>query len=335
MRRENDFPALWALFLVPIAGASLTHCTLSGLDALGEGPQDAQGESSASQPPSGDGAREGSTGDVDAGGLADADATVSPEAGGATPDGSEAAVDDADIVSAPASAPAVFLDAGTSSWCDTHPVYSFCDDFDKSPLPSRFSASDGPYLFQTSSSPSSAPNDLLLYVPAQGGSGSWGSKLSVPFGAPASSIVMEFDIDPAMVNPGSSGLLFAAIDFTSNAAAKYSLRLAYNAGSPRLEESYLAGGSDIYHANFALPANVWSRIQVAIAFSAGDAGADSGVPMTGTETIAVNGAQVQTQALTPPASFDQRPTFFVGAVYGTNPTSGWALRYDNVTFDIH
>jgi hypothetical protein len=39
--------------------------------------------------------------------------------------------------------------------------------------------------------------------------------------------------------------------------------------------------------------------------------------------------------LSPPGGFDARPNLLVGAVYGTSPTSGWALRYDNVTFDIH
>jgi hypothetical protein len=335
MRRENHFQ-WWASVLVPLSVLSLTRCTTGGLDALGGGASDGGHDAGAALPEIRDGGPDASSGDA-RNGFTDGNVPDATD-GAPSTDGTDGGEDvgDGGTSLAPASAPPIYLDAGTSSWCDTHPIYSFCDDFDKKPLPSQFSASDGPYLFQTSSSPSSAPNDLLLYVPAQTGVSTWGSKLSEPFTTPASSAVLEFDINPGSINAGSSGLLFAAMDFTFNANAKYSLRLAYNAGSPRLEESYLAGGNDIYHANFSLAAETWSRIQVAIAFSAsGDAGVDAGRPLSGTETISVNGAQVQTQTLSPPASFDQRPTLLLGAVYGTNPTTGWVLRFDNVTFDIH
>jgi hypothetical protein len=313
----------WLALVAPALVAGLGHCTLDGLNALGAGYLDA---STDSGPPDVDAAP-----GLDVAQGADVDAS-SPAAEA----GVDAAADSdaSDETSAPpATAPPIYLDAGTGSWCDSHPFYTFCADFDKTPLPAGFSASDGAYLLQTSSmpAPSSAPNDLLLLVPAQGGSSVWDSKVSRPFTTAASSITLEFDFYPELVP--SSALLFVALDFLGNSNAKYSVRLAYNGGSPRFEESYLGSPPDVYHSNFSLPLKTYSHVSVQVTLPpSGDAGADAG---TATETVSVNGTQQGTaEPLTPPAGFDPHPTLLVGGVYSTFPTGEWALRYDNVTLNI-
>ena len=63
-------------------------------------------------------------------------------------------------------------------------------------------------------------------------------------------------------------------------------------------------------------------------------GADGGGAAT--ESILVNGTMQGTmETLSPPAGFDARPNLLLGAVYGTGPTSGWAIRYDNLILDLH
>jgi hypothetical protein len=113
------------------------------------------------------------------------------------------------------------------------------------------------------------------------------------------------------------------------------VRLAFSNGAPRLEESFLGSPADIYHSNFSLAPNAWSRVQMELTFppSSDAGGADAG---TAVESVYVNGVlQGTSEVLTPPQGFDQRPNLLVGGVYGTSPNSAWALRYDNVTLDIH
>lgn len=341
--------------LAPLFGVGLLHCTFGDLNALGAGP----GDSSLPQDsvtPSPDAAPDAASSDESYDDSSSPDASGSPEASGLLDDGATSGVDvsadvadaadldgpgsdDADATgdsagtgsSVPPMAPPYWPDAGTQTWCGMQQAFvmhTFCADFDQASLPAGFSASDGQFLYETSSDAKSSPNDLLLYVPAQAAAGTFGSKLSRSFPTYSSTISLSFDIKPELLNSTSSGLLFVALDFLGNAAAKYSVRLAYNQGLPRLEESFLGSPADIYHANFTLPAQTWSRVEVDITF-AGDSG-------TSTETILVNGVPaVAAEMLQPPQGFDSRPNFLLGAVYGTSPTGGWAIRYDDVTLDIH
>ena len=333
MRARTLIPMGWVLALPVFAGA-LVHCSWSGLDSLGSGSPDSGsvgGDASPLYP-----ADSGGVVDTGAGPVVDASNEAATDAGQPTPT-KDAGADAADAAdSGPPPPPAalpIYLDGGTASWCSQHPGYAFCADFDETPLPAGFNASDGPFLIQTSSLPSSGPNDLLLHVPAQTGAGSWGSKLSRSFTTSATSVVLGFDFYPEVLNDTSAGLLFAALDFLGNANAKYSLRLAYNAGAPRLEESFLGSPSDIYHSNINIAPGGWSRIQVEITLPGSADGGDAG---TATESIYVNGVlQGTSEILSPPAGFDPRPNLLIGGVFGTSPTDGWALRYDNVTLDLH
>jgi hypothetical protein len=339
MSNRNVFLRRCALALVaaPLFGAGLVHCTVDGLNALGAGSPDAGAPEDSGAPSKQPVADSTAPVDVSQPPAPGVDSST-PPTDSAVPPVTDAAIPDAGVDSSAAAPPAalpIFLEAGASGWCSEHLGYAFCADFDETPLPAGFSASDGPYLAQTSSLASSSPNDLLLYVPNQPGSSTWGSKLSRQFETVATSVTLAFDIDPEALNTTSNGMLFAGLDFLGNANAKYSLRLAYNAGAPRLEESYLGSPSDVYHSNFSIPLHAWSRIQVELTFPApGDGGStvDAG---TASETIYINGVlQGTSETLTPPAGFDQRPNLLIGAVFGTSPSNAWVIRYDNVTLDI-
>lgn len=330
----------WFALAAPPLVAGLAQCTLDGLNSLGSGSPD----SSASQagdsglaptPDTGapDATEAATAPDADSGGAPmDAAAETSIADSGAPPglDASDAAPD---VSAAPPTALPTYLDAATAGWCDLHPGYTFCADFDETPLPSGFSTSNGGYLIQTSSWPSSAPDDLLVLVPQQTGTGSWGSTVSRNFQTSVSSIALAFDVYPEIVSPG--GMLFAALDFQGNASARYSVRLAYDQGAPRLEESYLGSPPDVYHSNFTLPMQAYSRVEMQLTFPPtpdGAAAADAGAA---TESVYINGVlQGTPEMLSPPTGFDPRPNLLIGAVYGTNPTGAWALRFDNVTLDI-
>jgi hypothetical protein len=333
---RTDFLTCSAFVLIPLAALGTAACTFGGLDALGAGSRDSGADTSVVANGA-DADVDTSTGDEpDAGDMDDATlAEASDEADADAGDATEAEAE-ADVSTGPPNALGVYIDAGTATFCDLHQaLYQFCDDFDHRPLPSRFSASDGQFLYSTSSLPSSAPDDLLLYVPANNSGGTWGSKLSQTFSTAAHTVTMEFDFNPSSTNSTTSGVLFAAVDFTGSPTSKYSVRLAYNSGAPRLEESTIGTGiNDLYHSNLTIPTDTWSRIQVTLTFIAPDGGADGG-PLTGTETISINGTQVQEETLTPNPNFSQVPTLLIGGVFGTYPTTGWVFRYDNVTFNLN
>ncbi len=299
----------------------LVRCSLTeDLDSLKDGRADAATDS-PSQTESG----LDSSGPVDAGAtddVVDANTAASDAAGldASTPN-------DASSDTGPVNQPPLFLDGG-DSWCTSQTTDTFCADFDRVPLPSEFSSLDGTLISLTSTFPSSSPNALLLYAPPSAATGSFASKLSKDLPSPVGAIDLEFDLRAEVLNTTSSGLLFAAIDFVDNTHAPYSVRLAFNSGAPRLEESYLGSPPDIYHTNFSIPISTWAHIRLSLTFAPGDV--EGGAP-TGSSAIYVNGSSVGADALSPPTGVTLRPTALVGAVYGTQPHTGWTLRYDNVT----
>ena len=277
-------------------GMGLAHCAVDGLNSLGAGSPDsgATGDAAAAKAldSSFDSPAEGSPPTSDA-------STPSEGAGGETSADATSQDTSSDAEAPPPAALPIYLDAGTAGWCQQHPGYAFCADFDETPLPAGFGTSNGSYLVQTSSLPSSGPNDLLVLVPAQSGTGTWGSTVSRAFATNVSSITLSFDFYPEILSQG--GMLFAAIDFQGNPSAKYSVRLAYDQGLPRLEESYLGSPPDVYHSNFTVATQTYSRVEMQLSFPAsteGGIGADAGAAM---ESVYVNGVlQGTPEMLTPP-----------------------------------
>ena len=309
MRIASRPLALLAPLLAAFAAAA---CTLThDLGDLTRG----EGDSGSSEPGSNDDAGSGD------------DASVSGNQPGANPASAEAGT----IADAHDEAPAQvevndvpkFVDAG--SFCADGGA-TFCADFDRTPLPSGFAGTEGTYLALTSSRASSAPNDLLLVVPAMASNGVYASKVSQDFQVTASTVSFSFDIYPQRTTDDGA-LLIAALDYLTG--TKYSIRFAYFAGQLRVEESFLgAGPIDRYHASFDVPKMTWSRVRLDLAF-----GGDGGIA---TEGVSVNGQAVGgKETLAPPAGVVLKPTLHVGAVYGVGPQSGWELRFDNVALDLH
>ncbi len=307
-----------ALCALPLIACSV----LNGLDDLGAGGG-AGGKVDSSTPTGPSSERDAtSSGPIDSGSSVP---DAQKETGGALVDADAGVVD-----TGPVNAPAIFADGGTTTWCerrDSGGAIAFCADFDRVALPSGFGITEGSYLGLSSTTPSSPANSLYLLVPPSGSVGTFSSKLTKNFSTTVSGTTLEFDFYPELVNTTSSGVLFAAVDFVGNASAKYSVRLAYNQGVTRVEESYLGFPSDVFHSTTNLPVGEWSRIRLELGFP-DDAGAG------GTIALYVNNALIGTRdPLTPPANVDKRPSLLMGAVYGTLPHTGWLFRYDNVTLD--
>jgi hypothetical protein len=207
----------------------------------------------------------------------------------------------------------------------------FCADFDESPLPSGFQSYDGSFLSISTSNSVSSPASLLVTIPSNLGTGSYGSKLIQSFGATGTTFTTTFAYLPRLVSTTTSnGVLVWAMDFTNNANVKYSVRLAYG-GSPgavRIEESYLSSKPDVYHRNFNLPLNEWSTVAIQMSNLDGDGG-------TGTLDVRVDGVPIgPADTLSPPPGVILAPTVLLGAVYGNYPEHGWTLQYDNFLFDM-
>jgi hypothetical protein len=208
----------------------------------------------------------------------------------------------------------------------------FCAAFDESPLPSGFQFYDGTFLSRSMSNSVSPPASLLVTVPSNLGIGSFASKLGESFVATGTTFTTSFAFLPRQVNTTTAnGLLIWALDFTNNASAQYSVRMAYGGvpGSVRIEESYLGSKADVYHNNFRLPLNEWSTVVIEMSDLVADAG-------TGTLKVSVNGTPIgPTDTLRPPPGVILAPTVLVGAVFGNYPADGWTLQYDNFLFDMH
>jgi len=215
--------------------------------------------------------------------------------------------------------PPIFVDGGT--WCGEQTGTTFCDDFDTSELTKRW-MKEGAFAKLTSYSPKSAPNDLVVDVPAATGGGTFVSKITHDLEGPSTNLVVSFDFMPEKVYVGTSFMIMGALEYTKG-AAKYSLRLVYSSGAIRLEESDITNNSnDRYHPFFEVPVGKWSRIKLDVVTS----GATPGVQIYLDNTPV--GAR---ETITPTPSMDPLPTLILGAVFAGNPHTGWALRYDNVS----
>jgi hypothetical protein len=144
------------------------------------------------------------------------------------------------------------------------------------------------------------------------------------FDDPSTNLVVGFDVKQERVDTGTAALIMSAIEWTRG-TSKYSIRLVYSSGSLRLEESDIDHPSDDFrHGTFTLD-DKWTRIGLDIV-SAG------GSPMMKVTIDGVPAPGLDAVTLSPPSSgMDGRPTLILGAVFATNPHSGWTIRYDNVT----
>lgn len=228
---------------------------------------------------------------------------------------------EADVDAGDPNGPPVYVDGGT--FCKGQTL-AFCDDFDKGSVDREW-IREGTFLKQTSYLSKSAPNNLLVYAPPTTGAGSFVSKITRTMGSPSTNMVVAFDFYPEIVDEGAAFLILAALEYAKGTAGRYSLRLVYNHGDVRLEESDLVpppNNKDAYHPFFSVPRGKWSRVKLDI-----DLGATTpGVNIT-LDEVAVGAREV----VTPTANIDPTPTLILGAVFANNPHAGWAFRYDNVS----
>jgi hypothetical protein len=159
-------------------------------------------------------------------------------------------------------------------------------------------------------------------------------------------VALSFDLRPEQVNQITNGnsILVAALDFLDSTTEKYSIRLALLPGSTgtlvsvRLEESFVGtngGFPDIHHSVFSVPIGQWHSIRLQISVASADAGgADAAAADGPTESIYVDNNRVEgPELLFPQGGVVLRPNLLIGAVFGTQPQTGWTFRFDNVTAD--
>jgi len=213
---------------------------------------------------------------------------------------------------------------GPTTWCSTQTT-TFCDDFDRAPLPSAFAAQEGGFLSLGTTKRQSAPNALVVNVPTSAGTDISVGKLVKSFNQASNDTTLAFDISPDKVNSEAAdrAMLVWAIDYPITGGGRYSIRLVFVFQRVRLEES-TPGLTDVYHPLFDLPLVTWTRFSVDLKFSG----------TTGSYVHRHNGSQVATAALRVPAGLDPKPTLMLGAVYGPNPQNGWKFLFDNVMFDL-
>lgn len=222
--------------------------------------------------------------------------------------------------------PPVFTSGGTT--CKTFTAGpdggDLCDDFDKSALTTNWIV-EGPYEKLTSYNAKSMPNDFLVNAPPNTGAGTFVSKITHNFTRQSTNMLVSFDYFPETISVGTSAMIMAAVEYTKNSAAKYSMRLVYVSGQVRLEESTIGSppATDITsHTLFTIPSGQWTHVSLDIVAEGATPGMQinlDGTPAAGRET------------LTPTPDLDATPTLILGAVYAQNPHSGWTMRYDNVT----
>jgi hypothetical protein len=145
-------------------------------------------------------------------------------------------------------------------------------------------------------------------------------------------IDVDFRVDRA---DGTGGLAvlaqIALLDGTGGGQYFLQVVADSNGASPlgcSVNEIYFASGTTsmpvIHPVTQTIPIGAWTHLTLSIA--APLAGG------SGTETLALNGAQVSMDAISVPVvSFTQ--TVGVGLTFVQTPSNGWTAVFDNVTFD--
>jgi hypothetical protein len=230
-------------------------------------------------------------------------------------------------------------------YCASLPAASgviFCDDFDLDPLPGGWSTRReiGGSLAETSASAVSMPNSLdekinvlALYDPVDV------SLRKQPIGIPSfpAKLLFGFSIEPVQIDTSASGaIVLSAIDFLDDAMPtqnRYSLDLSINVqnGAPALILSEQTGFTDgggpyVPHPlppTQPLPLNAWTNLVVEVDWTAAT-NAQASVTVNGTQVLAPVALTMTVQAT--------HLQIGIGTSYVNEPSPGWELRYDDVSF---
>jgi hypothetical protein len=213
----------------------------------------------------------------------------------------------------------------------------FCDDFDELPLPGLWESygETSGTLVQTDASFRSSPNSVEEQtIPLDGGAFIDVSlRRPEPLPPNPSTIRFAFSVEPLQIDTTpNAAIVLGAVDFIDAAGNRYSVSLAVNVANAAAaialgeQSGFEDGGSAFVNhpvpPNEPLAMNAWSDIVIEIDWTS---------PAAGTAILTVNGNPV----LQVPLSWTVAPTSLqigIGTAYVSQPSPGWALRYDNVVF---
>jgi hypothetical protein len=299
----------------PIDGPSLGDDGPAGPLDAGDASLDVSVDSSAGG---------GDSSVVDSGGVGPEGSMVTPDSGRA-PDSGTTTQDSSTGDEPP---PPVGFCAGLT------PAPLFCDDFDE---PGALSApydqlltgggaasSDGTYYV-------SSPHSLLTSVTANEAAANVdvaGYKSFTSKQGAAGTYTLSFDIriDASDTTTNSDAVLGAIQLWNGSAAWDLELEVAYGNGSftAWLTEN---GGSDYaqHAASKTLPSGAWTRVSIGITLPADSSGMAAATMSFGGTQVASSMVHVETS--------NPIPELIVGPTYASPSTGGWAVRYDNVTFE--
>jgi hypothetical protein len=287
------------------------------------------------------------------GGCFDFDATVAGgplgDSGAGTNPGLDASFPDA---SGPVDAgggagdggtPVSFTDGGSYCASLTPPGGGifFCDDFDEHPLPGSwgtYKESEGA-LNETNAAARSLPNSVDETTIALVASSPLPNvALRTPLGIPSvpATLLFAFSVEPVEIDAAeNAAIVLAAVDFLDADGNRYSVELAISvqSGAPAMtlgEQSGLLDGSAPYTSHPLSPTeplamNAWNDLVIEIDWTAAT---------TAEGKVSVGGAQ----AIDVPLTMTVQPASLqigIGTSYVSQPSPGWELRYDNVSFSAH
>jgi hypothetical protein len=221
---------------------------------------------------------------------------------------------------------------GAADYCASLvPQPLFCEDFDRTSLPGRWDVREetGGTVSLDTSGYVSAPDSLL----AQYGALQRGQPLNAllrkqfTFATFPSNFVLDFFIQPVRVDPATNAAtVVASLDFHDSAGDRYSLQfsLVQNFGTVgvRFEEQtgWTDGGATYTNHPLpdALPLGAWTDLRLEVR------SAHARVTLGG--TLEIDTPLVVTVV-------PVRLQLALGSSYETEPSAGWATRFDNVTLD--
>jgi hypothetical protein len=265
------------------------------------------------------------SGSAEAGRGVDASSSVE----GSTDAASAADVSAADGATSEAGSDGGALDAkADAGFCASlSPAPKLCDDFDepdggfaKWSLQYEFG---GGTLAIDSAESRSAPSSLLVSTPATANNA--GARLAITPPGTAQHVSFGFDLKVDTRDPQSGYAEIGYIVVTAGFQDNFYLRIYTDPTNNAFTAESYPDGASVPH-NLTLSTSIsfdtWRRVVVDVDLATAHA-----------VTVTVDGVMAAQQALEPtlymPGKLEVRP----GIGYAAGPSSGWALRYDNVTVD--
>jgi hypothetical protein len=215
------------------------------------------------------------------------------------------------------------------------PTPLFCDDFDEGALAAPWDqviGTSGHATLDTTFAVS-PPDAMLTTVNAGATAASVdvaGYKSFSAKQAVAGTYALAFDIrvDKADTSSGSDAVLAAIALWNGSAVWSLELEVSYASATGDLTASLTENSASDYAQHAAsehLSMGGWMRVSIAITLPAGSGG-------TAPATMTFNGIQVAAATVHVTTS-NPVPEIVVGPTFATPGSSGWVVRYDNVTFD--